>query len=121
TCASGCASELRSVLELPLAKGEPRGCFNCGARSAGILRTFESGNEASVSVLATALYQELPEATDPAAASLPGQGRKVLFFSDSRQQAAFFAPYLEGSYGKLQQRRLIALALADAYRGGDAA
>ena len=46
-------------------------------------------------------------AADPTAAELPGEGRKLLAFSDSRQSAAYFAPYLEDSYARLQRRRLI--------------
>ena len=32
---------------------------------------------------------------------------RLLLFSDSRQAAAFFAPYLETSYSAIQHRRLI--------------
>jgi hypothetical protein len=34
-----------------------------------------------------------------------------LFFADSRQDAANFAPYLEGSYGQLVRRRIVREAL----------
>ena len=47
-------------------------------------------------------------------ADQPGQGRKLLLFSDSRQAAAFFAPYLETSYQTIQHRRLILEALSRA-------
>jgi ATP-dependent helicase YprA (DUF1998 family) len=109
----GCpAADLRAVRRLPGRSGMPRGCACCGARGAGMVRLFESGNEASAAVLATALYQALP--ADPDQAGRPGGGRKLLAFSDSRQAAAFFAPYLEASHALVQQRRLIIDGLARA-------
>lgn len=90
---------------------EPRSCLQCGTNSPGILRRFQSGNDASVAVLSTALYQALPVSPDPATQGLPGGGRKLLAFSDSRQQAAFFAPYLESTYDRLLQRSLVLRAV----------
>ena len=66
-----------------------------------------------MSVLATTLYQLLPPAEDERAAALPGEGRKLLAFADSRQDAAFFAPYLERTYDRILNRRLILKALAE--------
>src|SRR5581483_6724793 len=77
-----------------------------------MIRLFESGSEASAAVLATALYQALP--ADEESEGNPGGGRKLLAFSDSRQAAAFFAPYLEASHSLVQQRRLILDGLARA-------
>ena len=54
-------------------------------------------------------------------ADQPGQGRKLLLFSDSRQAAAFFAPYLETSYETIQHRRLILEALSGATADDEAA
>ena len=42
-----------------------------------------------------------------ASASAPGAGRQLLVFSDNRQAAAFFAPYLTRTYGQILRRRLI--------------
>jgi DEAD/DEAH box helicase len=113
TTSCGCAAEnLRPVHRLAPRSGAPRGCLACGARGGGMIRLFESGNEASAAVLATALYQALPPAED--LADRPGGGRKLLAFSDSRQAAAFFAPYLEASHSVVQQRRLILDGLARA-------
>jgi len=106
------AAGLRQVRRLPARSGAPRGCLACGARGAGMIRLFESGNEASAAVLATALYQGLP--AEPEHEDRPGGGRKLLAFSDSRQAAAFFAPYLESSHALVQQRRLILDGLARA-------
>ncbi len=84
-----------------------------------MIRLFETGNEAAAAVLGTALYQALPPATDGPAAALPGRGRKLLFFSDSRQAAAYFAPYLEGSYTRIQHRRLMTQAVLKGCPGPD--
>src|SRR5690606_15527429 len=60
------------------------------------------------SVLATALYGALPGPDT----TKPGGGRKLLVFADSRQDAAFFAPYLERTYEDVLRRRLVVEALA---------
>jgi ATP-dependent helicase YprA (DUF1998 family) len=113
TAPCGCpAAGLRPVRRLGTSSGAPSGCLACGARGTGMVRLFESGNEAAAAVLATALYQALPP--DPELADRPGGGRKLLAFSDSRQAAAFFAPYLESSHSLVQQRRLILDGLARA-------
>jgi ATP-dependent helicase YprA (DUF1998 family) len=98
-----------------------QGCLACGARGAAMVRRFESGGDAAASVLATALYQALPPAADSEQADQPGEGRKLLMFSDSRQAAAFFAPYLETTYETIQHRRLILDGLARAARDGESA
>ena len=83
-------------------------CVSCGSRNnQGIVLPFLTGQDAPVSVLATSLYQNLPAADDEEMQFLPGQGRKLLVFSDSRQDAAFFAPYLERTYQQILRRRLI--------------
>lgn len=107
TCGGCGTSELRSVRKLKQRGDEVAGCLVCGARGAATVRTFEAGPDASGAVITTALYQSLPIADDPHGALLPGEGRKLLAFSDSRQSAAYFAPYLEDSYARLQRRRLI--------------
>ncbi|MFD0801756.1 DEAD/DEAH box helicase, partial [Streptomonospora algeriensis] len=119
-CPASCTG--RSLLAVRLLKngsGTTEACLNCGARGCDTLRRFESGNEASAAVVATALYQALPQDTADTAADRPGGGRKLLMFSDSRQAAAFFAPYLNTSYGLLQQRRLILDGLEQGYAAGD--
>ncbi|WP_127354286.1 DEAD/DEAH box helicase [Actinacidiphila soli] len=104
TC--GCPDPaLRPVRRLHTSAGSPTGCLACGARGTGVIRQFESGNEAAAAVLTTTFYQALPPS--PGHEDRPGGGRKLLAFSDSRQAAAFFAPYLEASHARVQQRRLI--------------
>ncbi len=100
----------RVVLQRVDLQGKPelRRCVSCGSRSnAGIIYRFLTGQDAPVSVLATSLYQKLPPSLDPDLEELPGEGRKLLIFSDSRQDAAFFAPYLERTYRQVLRRRLI--------------
>lgn len=89
-------------------------CVACGARShTGIIYRFLTGRDAPVSVLATSLYQNLPAVEGDEMANLPGQGRKLLSFADSRQDAAFFAPYMERTYNQLLHRRLILKTLRE--------
>ncbi len=94
-------------------------CASCGARGDDIIREVAVGQDAPVSVLATALYQALPPHESIEQQSLPGQGRKLLVFSDSRQNAAFFAPYLARSYEKILWRRLILKTLLEDDDGRD--
>ena len=60
------------------------------------------GSDGPNAVIATALHE-----------LLPGDGRKVLAFADSRQDAAFFAWYAEDSYQKLRDRNLMLRALKE--------
>ena len=91
-------------------RGQPlRRCPACSGRtSADIVLRFFTGHDAPVSVIATALYQCLPpEDPQDGQVTAIGEGRKLLTFSDSRQDAAFFAPYLDRTYARAVQRRLI--------------
>jgi hypothetical protein len=74
-----------------------RSCVACGSQP----RRFQEaitylfpGNEALGSVVAQQLIESLPPRL-PAVEQVPLQGRKLLTFSDNRQDAAFFAPYFE--------------------------
>jgi ATP-dependent helicase YprA (DUF1998 family) len=122
TCARPACSGTRllPVRRLSTPKDTITGCLVCGGRGAAMVRGFESGGDAAASVLSTSLYQALPPAPDPEQADQPGEGRKLLLFSDSRQAAAFFAPYLENSYEAIQYRRLILEGLQRAAVGGEA-
>lgn len=116
TCGRGecTGARLLPVRRLNTKRETITGCLACGGRGAAMVRAFESGGDAAASVLATSLYQALPPALDPEQADQPGEGRKLLLFSDSRQAAAFFAPYLETSYGAIQHRRLLLEGLRQA-------
>ena len=98
------------VTLLKPAKGSAvvRRCAACAGRTSGeIVTRFTPGADAPVSVIATGIYQQLPPSADPTMIGEIGEGRKLLVFADSRQDAAFFAPYLERTYGRLVQRALI--------------
>lgn len=87
-------------------------CVSCSTQgSSGVVYRFLTGQDAPVSVLASALYQHLPGGKDSKSKELPGEGRKLLNFTDNRQNAAFFAPYLERSHLRNMRRRLIMLTL----------
>lgn len=95
-------------LENKRGRPEPRSCPACGNIFGSVAGRILTGKEAPVAVLATALYQLVPAARGVVA---PGRGRKLIAFSDSRQDAAFFAPFMEQSYRALKQRRYLARAL----------
>ena len=107
------------VRRLKTARDTLGGCVACGAMGPSMVRGLDSGADAAVSVLSTALYQALPPADLAEHADQPGEGRKLLLFSDGRQAAAFFAPYLQTSYGTIQHRRLIVQGLERATAHGE--
>jgi ATP-dependent helicase YprA (DUF1998 family) len=90
-----------------------RSCAACGTRSHGgeIVGRFLTDQNAPAAVIATALYAEVPPATDHRQRRKLGGGRKLLAFADNRQDAAFFAPYLERTYESSLRRALILRAI----------
>jgi len=124
-----------SVLHVSSRQGRVYSCPACGSTSpTGLVWRFLSGNDATASVLATALYQAIPpkdksqqdkaviESEKVDVWAMPAQPvqkfaseeqssdrglRQLLIFSDSRQDAAFFAPYLERTYSQILRRRVI--------------
>lgn len=114
TCASPICpgGHMKLVREHPRASRVMSRCTECGALARQIIRRLRTDTNAAPAVITTALYQELPEATDESAEYVGG-GRKLLMFSDSRQAAAFAAPYLDRTYGRLLERRYLTQVLHD--------
>lgn len=135
-----CGEKYRvTLLYIPSKEGKIYNCPSCGRRSPnGVAWRFLVGTDASASVLASALYQQIEpkekaEATgqsppeeddDDWTSETAGTGqetgknwrkspRKLLAFSDSRQDAAFFAPYLNRTYNQILHRRLIMQTLQE--------
>lgn len=90
-------------------------CFACGG--SGTVTPVQADAEAAQTVVADAFYRCLPPAHHlPDALDYPGKGRKLLAFADSRQSAAYFAPYLENSHQTQLMRWLVYQALIKAER-----
>lgn len=68
----------------------------------GAPRRLRLGGEAPPAVVASALFDAVPRVPDRP---------RFLSFADSRQDAAFFAPYLERTYSRVARRRLLLEAL----------
>ncbi|MDQ2623324.1 MAG: DEAD/DEAH box helicase, partial [Actinomycetota bacterium] len=106
---------------LPTGQRELHRCLACGIRTTReVVSRFMTGQDAPVAVLASALYESLPPAKGAVAGLDVGLGRKLLVFADSRQDAAFFAPYIGDNHERLLRRRLLVQALtgsAEAERG----
>ncbi len=84
-----------------------------------VLRDFATGEDAATAVLAEATLRALPaEASDR-----PADGRRLLCFSDSRQRAAYFAPYLGRTTAETQYMKplLDAIRIAAGRAGGSGA
>jgi hypothetical protein len=95
---------IRTLIEIAPKDSILNKCYLCGLRSINIVREFIFQKDAPAAVLVTALYQNLEKESV--------KGKKILTFSDSRQDAAFFAPYLEFTYKRILFRRLIVDALS---------
>jgi len=94
-------------------RNTPRQCPSCRNLYRSVARRIVTGKQVPVAVLATALYQKIPASPKPEEAVRPGGGRKLMMFSDSRQDAAFFAPFMDSTYNKFKQRRYLVAALED--------
>jgi len=81
-------------------------CLNCGYAGTGFgpIARAVAGVDSLSAVLASSLYSAIPP--DPEDRS-PAGARKLLAFSDSRQDAAYFAPFLEVENQKLLRRQII--------------
>lgn len=106
-----------TLWEIPLNKQqEATKCIAC--RGSGTITEFKADSEAAQTAVADSFYKQLPESANKKARSYPGKGRKLLVFSDSRQSAAYFAPYLENTHTEQKFRWLIYQALLRAKDNG---
>ncbi|MGH4120902.1 DEAD/DEAH box helicase [Clostridium sp.] len=102
-------------------------CASCGGVSKGIIKRFMTANQPATYVVANSLYSMIPAEKIEIVNELSNEvddifgttvalrskeyeeerGRKLLVFSDNRQEAAFFAAYMDNKYNQLMWRRLI--------------
>lgn len=102
SCTCAAAQVVQVVLASRTSGGSVR-CVNCNAPSSQRgPRRLRLGSDAPPAVVASALFDALPRVPDRP---------RFLSFADSRQDAAFFAPYLERTYSRVARRRLLLEAL----------
>jgi hypothetical protein len=93
-----------------------RRCPACGGSTGTtdteVVTRLHPGNEALGSVVTQKVLEALPRRA-PAGKPVPFGGRQLLSFSDNRQNAAFFAPYLERTSRELAVRTAIHQVLRD--------
>jgi len=82
-------------------------CAICGRKGKDPVKEVIHGSDGPHSVIATALHSMLPP-----------EKRKVLAFADGRQEAAFFAWYVERSYKQMQARAYLLNAVRRAGGSG---
>ena len=101
-------------------KSERNTCVMCGSVAHGVLKRFLTSNHSATFAIANSLYANLPaqgtvsDGSDDDFFSSSNihetgdeSGRKLLVFSDNRQEAAFFAGYMHNQYERVMWRRLI--------------
>lgn len=119
------------LIKVKSTSGEVHKCPRCGSSNSllSVVRRLVIGDESATSVLATSLYRhsqemetENPKTVDDEwdtyteVTSTLRSTRRLLVFSDSRQEAAFFSTYLGDSYSQILRRRLIVDALKANYQ-----
>jgi ATP-dependent helicase YprA (DUF1998 family) len=101
-------------------------CAACGSISKTNIKRFMTANQPATYIVANSLYSMIPPQKIEVPAELSAaesffdfeteiknpeyydeSGRKLLVFSDNRQEAAFFAAYMDNKYNQLMWRRLI--------------
>lgn len=119
-----CGSKYIHITESDVTKDERK--LKCPACEFGIITPIVNGANAATSVLATELYEQLPDKKTVSKKSAPVEEddlfggleesvrekseeltRQFLCFSDTRSGAAYFAPYLENSYAEILRRRSV--------------
>ncbi len=107
----GCGHNRNLLLEVVGVKAKDGVLFKCAScnTSGGgpVVERVLSSKDYPASVIAGALYQQLPIVSDSKNANELGGGRKLLCFADSRQDAAWFATFFDNRYSRMSQRNLI--------------
>lgn len=125
------------VLELVSKNKVLNKCSTCGLinTQGSVLRGFYLGQEAAASVIGSSLYEEIPSqhveinnieleidddffGIDISDSTLKQEtvsklNKQLLVFSDSRQEAAYFASYFDFTYNNILRRRLFIEALRE--------
>lgn len=104
-----CSTELQKIYKIDIGRRRTlTRCVQCstGSRN-GVIYRFLTSQDAPVSILATSLYQQIPPSKNEDYKYKPGEGRKLLNFTDNRQKAAFFAPYVERVHERNLRRHMI--------------
>lgn len=107
-----CGKEFENLLMVvkPQEKEKLCTCSRCGQKNNkfGIVRDFYLGSEAASAVVATALFNSMPEPLrDPDDMDSPDPIKQFLLFSDSRKSASYAAVNLEDTYENLLMHRII--------------
>lgn len=123
-------NKLIKVLKLSGAHREVNTCASCGAVGSAKIKRFLTANQPATFVIASSLYSMIPpnkitlkktkspnddffESDEVADKEERDQefydesGRKLLVFSDNRQEAAFFAAYMDSKYNQVMWRKLM--------------
>ncbi|MDF0728255.1 hypothetical protein PY093_16440 [Cytobacillus sp. S13-E01] len=105
------------VLKIKMPEYSVNTCIKCGNHSNNIVKQFRTADDPATEVLTRSLYQCIPPNKQKVIEDdLFGDseeideellGRKLLVFSDSRQEAAFFASYLQSKYNNILWRNAI--------------
>ena len=136
-CMCDCGQEHQvKVIELVPKNNVLNKCASCGLinTQASVLRGFYLGQEAAASVIGSSLYEEIPaqavevlETVHEIDDEFFGESgslsvkdiitrrveKQLLVFSDSRQEAAYFASYFDFTYNNILRRRLFIEALKE--------
>lgn len=125
TCCGFNHSSLIKMTKMP-PKARRNNCFKCGRINKGTIRKLTTSEDSATEMLARKLYQLLPaekqnqitEESESIWGSLitdnkSSKGRKLLVFSDNRQDAAKFAIFMQERYNDWLWKNIIYKVITD--------